>query len=126
MPNYVLPEFKLVNRTKQSLFDQIFEIQEDPEDPDDELGRKYLTLGTGPSENEYFYFKALNVLNDPVETVYGIFKTDGTEMNKPLIKIVNKASNDYFLISIDRTTLTYLINISGLTCLLYTSDAADE
>jgi hypothetical protein len=120
LPNYVLPEFKLVNRTKQNLFDQIDAIFPDEDDPDDELGRAYLTLGTAASENEYFYFKALNVLNDPVETVYGIFKTDGTEMNKPLIKIVNKASNDYFLISIDRTTLTYLINISGLTTILAT------
>jgi hypothetical protein len=120
LPDYVLPEFKLTQRTKQDLFDQIDAIIPDENDPDDELGRTYLTLGTTALENEYFYFKSLNILNDPIESIYGVFKTDGTEVNKPIVKIVNKGTNDYFLISIDGTTLTYLINISGLTSILAT------
>ena len=120
LPNYLLPDFNLVERTRQDLFDTIFTIQKDPEDSDDAQNRKYLTLAGSSSENEYFYFKSLNILNDPIETIYGVFKTDGTEINKPIVKIVNKATNDYFQISIDGTTLTYLINISGLVTIIDT------
>jgi 4-diphosphocytidyl-2C-methyl-D-erythritol kinase len=42
-------------------------------------------------------------------TVYGIFKTSGAEVNSPLFKVTNKLNNDFFLISINGTTVTYSV-----------------
>ena len=92
-------------------------------DNDDALGRKYLTLKPNEdwsSDSHFIYFDKLAILNDPVETIYGIFKTDGTETNAPLFKITNKFNNDYLMVSITGTTVTYSINLSGTNTTLAT------
>lgn len=61
----------------------------------------------------YLYFSNFGILNDPVESFYGVFESDGTSSNEVLAKIVNTITNDYFTIKLNNLTLTYSINISG-------------
>lgn len=123
LPDYKLPEFQLGSKTSQEWFDDIQAITPTVGDFDDTSGLKYLTLkpNSGWSlSSDFIHFNNFGVLNDPVETIYGIFKTDGTELNKPLIKIINKYSKDYILISLSETTVTYSTNLSGVTTTITT------
>lgn len=123
LPDYQLPEFLLGTNTVASLYNDIKEIEPVVGDSDDTAGIKYLTLkpnNTWSSDSNFVYFDKLAILNDPVETIYGIFKTDGTETNAPLFKITNKFNNDYLLVSINGTTVTYKINLSGTNTTLAT------
>jgi hypothetical protein len=118
LPDYQLPSFEIGSRTTKELYDDIQAIEPDTLDPDDVALRKYLTLSPNEdwdSDTDFIYFDKLGMLNDPVQSFYGVFKTDGTEENKPLIKITNKITKDFFLISLDETTVNYSINISGNT-----------
>jgi hypothetical protein len=72
------------------------------------------------SDSHFIYFEKLAILNDPVETIYGIFKTDGTEINAPLFKITNKFNRDFLLVSLTGTTITYKITLSGTETTLST------
>lgn len=113
LPEYQLPAFRLVDRNVQELFNQLQNI-EPTLDPDDVANKKYFTLGLGQSSEEYIYFEDLKVLNDILSSVYGIFKTDGTAVNQPLIKITNKISKDNILVTLNGTTLTYTSDINNV------------
>ena len=118
LPSYELPRFEIGLNTTKELYDDIQDISSDPLDTDDIAGRKYLTLkpnNTWDSDSDFIYFDKLGMLNDQVQTFYGVFKTDGTEEDKPLIKITNRANNDSFLILLDETSVRYSITISGAT-----------
>jgi hypothetical protein len=119
LPQYQLPTFSLVDRNVQDLFNELQDIQP-TSDPDDVLNRKYFTLETGNSSQEYIYFEDLNVLNDRLSTIYGVFKTDGIAVNQPLIKITNKISKDNILILLDGTTVTYSSDINNVKTVLAT------
>ena len=117
LPSYQLPRFEIGTETTTQLYDDIQAIEYVSND-DNIAGRKYLTLNPNEdwdSNSDFIYFDQLGMLNDQVQTFYGVFKTDGTEENKPLIKITNKATRDFFLISLDETSVIYSINISGAT-----------
>jgi len=114
LPEYSLPEFVLADRGLRDLFSSIQNLPVDENDEDDELGRKYLTLKESTSEEEYIYFETLNVLSETLDSVYGIFKTDGSDENKPLIKIRRRGSDDYLLINISGTSLLYYAYINGV------------
>jgi hypothetical protein len=115
LPDYVLPDFRLGSKT----VDELYAANFTPllgQDPDRLIGENYITLspGTGwESQTDYIYFENFAILNEPVQTVYGVFKTDGTEEDKPLLKITNKLNNNYILISIDESTVTYRTNFDG-------------
>jgi hypothetical protein len=66
------------------------------------------------SKNCYLYFSNFGVLNDIVTSVYGVFESDGTAVNEPLFKITNKITEDFILVKINGTSLTYNANIAGL------------
>ena len=123
LPDYALPDFQLGSKTTQELFDDIRAIVPNQQDPDDQLNRKYLTLvpnNTWTDNSSRIYFPKLGVLNDPVQTIYGVFKSDGTAINQPLVKIKNKTNSDYLLVSINGITVSYVINISGTSTTLQT------
>jgi hypothetical protein len=123
LPDYQLPEFSLGTNTVTGLYSDIEGMSPVVGDSDDTAGIKYLTLAPTEdwdSDSDFIYFDKLAILNDPVETVYGIFKTDGTETNAPLFKITNKFNNDYLLASITGTTVTYKISLSGTITTLAT------
>ena len=121
LPEYQLPLFNLVNRNVQDLFNELQAITP-TSDPDDVLNRKYFTLArqTNDSSQEYIYFEDLNVLNDRLSTLYGVFKTDGTAVNQPLLKITNKISKDNILILLNGTTVTYSSDINNVRTTLAT------
>jgi|688.fasta_scaffold00152_85 hypothetical protein len=125
LPDYQLPEFSIGTNTVNDLYEAISEITATGGDTDDAAGIKYLTLKPNAnsewsSESHFLYFDKLGLLNEPVETVYGIFKTSGTEANSPLFKVTNKLNNDFFLVSINGTTVTYSVTISGTTTTIAT------
>jgi hypothetical protein len=116
LPDYELPDFRLGSRTSTELFNDIQDIERSESDLDDLANKNYITLSPDTdwdSDSDYIYFENFGILNEPVQTVYGIFKTDGTEENKPLLKITNKINNNNITISLDETTVTYQTNIDG-------------
>jgi hypothetical protein len=123
MPQYQLPAFRLVDRTVQDLFNELQNIQA-TSDSDDQLNRKYFTLGLDESPEEHLYFEDLQTLNDKVSTVYGVFKTNGLDINKPLIKITNKNSKDSIAILINGTEITYVSDINNVITVIATKTVA--
>jgi hypothetical protein len=117
LPDYTLPDFSLGDRNVTELFDDIKSIQPEEPDEDDILNRKYITISPNEdwdSDSDYIYFENFGILNEPVQTVYGVFKTDGTETNKTLIKITNKINNNNIRIFVNNSTVTYQTNIDGV------------
>jgi hypothetical protein len=118
LPQYALPLFRLGARLTTELFDDIKEITPSTSDQDDILKRTYITLSpniTWDSDSDHIYFNNFGILNEPVRTFYGIFKTTGTEQNKVLMKIVNKNNNNSFSILINNLVVTYQTSINGTT-----------
>jgi hypothetical protein len=123
LPEYSLPDFRLKDKSVKDLFDAIKLMPSNPLDKDDVFNREYITLSPNQqwnSESDYIYFENFGVLNEPVQTVYGVFKTDGTEINKTLIKITNKTNNNSIKIFITNLTVTYQRNIDGVSYALAT------
>jgi hypothetical protein len=123
LPDYTLPDFRLGDRTVTDLFDDIKLIVPEESDQDDILNKKYITLfpnSEWSSESDYIYFENFGILNEPVQTVYGVFKTDGTETNKTLIKITNKINNNNIKIFVNNSTVTYQTNIDGVAYVMAT------
>ena len=92
-------------------------------DSDDADDRKYLTFRPNAgwnSENCSILFNRFNILNERIESIYGVFKTDGTAVNQPVFKLYNTLNTDFLLVKINGTTLTYSIKINGTTTTLAT------
>jgi hypothetical protein len=120
LPAYELPTFSIQENTIRDLYNDIAEILPTEEDPDDDAGFKYLTLKPNDStkwqsDSHFIYFEKFAILNDQVETIYGIFKTDGMEEDVPLFKITNRFNKDFLLVSLNGTNITYSINLSDLS-----------
>jgi hypothetical protein len=125
LPDYALPDFRLGSRTVTELFKDIKLIGINPEESDQDniLNRKYITLSPNSgwnSETDHIYFENFGILNEPVETVYGVFKTNGTEIDKTLIKITNKINNNSFRMFINNLVVTYETNIDGVSRIVAT------
>jgi hypothetical protein len=121
LPEYPLPTFSLGNRTSEELFKDIQQIVPSALDQDDLLNKTYITLSPPSSslperpwssDTDYIYFSNFGILNEQVQTVYGVFKTSGSDQDKTLIKIVNKNNQDYLRISINNNVVTYQINVN--------------
>jgi hypothetical protein len=123
LPQYPLPSFRLGTRSSEELFEDIKNIVSNNPDQDDLLNKTYITLFpnlTWDSDLDHIYFSNFGILNEQVQTVYGVFKTDGTEQNKTLIKIVNRNNRNNINISITNNDVSYRINIGGTTQLIKT------
>lgn len=117
LPNYKLPTFTLGSKTTQNWYD-------DMQTAESSLATKYFTFRPGPTswnaQNCYIKFDNFAILNDPVESFYGIFESSGSASNETLFKITNKFSSDYIVAFINNTTLTYSATISGTNYTLST------
>jgi hypothetical protein len=117
LPNYKLPTFVLGSKTIQNWYD-------DMQAAETASSTKYFTFRPGPSswntQNCYIQFNNFSILDDPLESFYGIFESNGSASNQILFKIINKFSSDYLQASINNTTLTYTAKISGTTYALGT------
>ena len=117
-PDYELPEFSFNGKTDQEWFDAIGNRV-------DSDNYRYFTLkpnvnAAWSNNTDFIHFNEFSVLNEPVETFYGVFQTNGTEVNKILFKVVDSISKDYIVATINGTTLTYRSNISGAISTLAT------
>jgi hypothetical protein len=77
---------------------------------------KYYTFRPDSSYDDktcYMYLPQFGVLNDPIESFYGVFQTNGSASNEIIFKINNKLSGDYLSCSINGTTLSYSVSLSG-------------
>jgi hypothetical protein len=124
LPEYALPEFRLGDKSVTELFDAIKLMSSNPLDKDDVLDREYITLFPNSedwsSDSDHIYFPRFGLLDETVQTVYGIFKTDGTEVNKVLIKITNTINNNNIKIFINGLTITYQASIDQLSYVIAT------
>jgi hypothetical protein len=124
LPQYALPNFRLGNRSREELFEDInATINPLSSDIDDTSGRRYITLSpdvSWNSETDHIYFKNFNILNEQTQTVYGVFKTAGGDQDKTLIKIVNKNNGNNIRISIDNNLVSYQAIVGGTTQLIKT------
>jgi hypothetical protein len=129
LPQYPLPSFRLGTRSSEELFEDIKQLASNNSDQDDLLEKTYITLSPTnllpkipwDSESDHIYFSKFGILNEQVQTVYGVFKTDGTEQNKTLIKIINKNNGNNINISINNNQVNYRINVGGTTQLIRTT-----
>ena len=123
IPQYPLPEVYTDDLTLQQLL-------QDNQDIQTGSTPKYYTFRPNASWNSktcYLYFPEFSILNERVESFYGVFESDGTSVNEPLFKIQNKITKDYLLCSINGTDVTYSINISGTSTTITTKSInADE
>jgi hypothetical protein len=109
LPQYALPEIFTDNLTQQQWLD-------DNQAAQTGVTPKYYTFRPNvswSSKNCYLYFPEFGMLNERVESFYAVFESDGSSVNEPLFKIQNKITKDYFACTINGTTVTYTINISG-------------
>lgn len=116
LPQYSAPEIYTQDFTQQEWYD-------DNQAAQTAVTLKYYTFRPNASWNSktcYIYFDKFSVLNDRVESFYGIFESDGTSVNEPIFKIQNTITKDYLTCSINSTTLTYSINIGGVSTTLGT------
>lgn len=116
LPNYNLPIFNLDDKTQDEWYDDMLAAES-------AVSEKYFSFrpnGTWSGQNCSIFFKGLNVLNERIETVYGIFESDGTAVNEPLFKIQSRNNNNFLLVKINGTTVTYSVSIKGVSTTIAT------
>jgi hypothetical protein len=109
IPDYKLPEFILDNFSYDKWITDIKDSQE-------ANATKYFTFRPSEdwdSKNCYIFFKNMNIINENLKMFYGVFKSDTTSNNETLFKIVNNVTKDYLKCTINGSTITYSINLSG-------------
>ena len=118
LPDYSLPAINLGSKTLSTWYEDLQSYNE---------GYTPKAFSFRPDvswngETCYFYFNELSILNDSVESIYGIFETQGTSFNQPLFKIVNNQTQDYLSITVEETFIHYAVSISGVTTVLKQND----
>jgi len=74
------------------------------------------TNGIQYQENCYLKFSNLNILNDRVSAIYGIFEIESSiNTDRTLISFYNTSSNQYFDIRVNGTNITYYLNNVNVT-----------
>lgn len=128
VPNYSLPIINIGGRDLQQWYEDNYYVNtlEYPEgnhpnfitfrpnvdygssSPEDDV---WDNAGNNYVEQAYFNFPSLNVLNDAISAVYGIFEIeDDLAVTRPLMNFVNITNGDKFSISINSDTVSYAIN----------------
>lgn len=128
VPNYSLPIINIGGRDLQQWYEDNYYVNtlEYPERnhpnfitfrPNVDYGSSspaddvWDNAGNNYVEQAYFNFPSLNVLNDSVSAIYGIFEIENDiASTRPLITFVNVTNGDKFSISINSDTISYSIN----------------
>jgi hypothetical protein len=123
-PEYSLPEIFIGSKTLQELYDNNQEIQVPNED-------KFITFRPNISwdtEECYFNFPRLSILNTDIDTVYGVFSSDNLATEETLFKIYNRLTGNYFSVRKDLDEIHYYLYFNGEEEEIYTTDiiVADE
>lgn len=129
VPNYSLPIINIGGRDIQQWYEDNYYVNtlEYPErnHPNFITFRPNVDYGTGGAEDVwnnagnnyveqcYFNFTSLNVLNDAISSVYGIFEIeDDLSQDRPLMVFSNTTNGDTFKIYVNSDTIYYSINNS--------------
>ena len=122
MPEYELPYFYLGGFDQNKWFSDLDTIQ----------SGNYGFYSFRPNSEWtgskcYAYFKNFGILQEKVESFYGVFESDGEAVNQPLIKIINRLNGDYLLIKVNGTVVSYTTVLNNSSYTLATqSIVADE
>jgi hypothetical protein len=107
-PGYVPPEI---------IFDSNIEIDDFLQDNFQIQGSDYPFIKLKPNENyqdikSRIYFQTLNVLNSPVKSLFGLFRTPDilTEQKETLMFFSNNFNNDIFEVKVSSSGLEYFYN----------------
>jgi hypothetical protein len=111
VPDYRLPNIFLSERDIFGWYEDNYELylSEYP-------NRDYptsLTFRPNDSWTEqcYYNFPSLNILNDSLSAIYGVFQVDSDiSSSRPIMKFNNVITGDYFDILVESQTIKYLIN----------------
>lgn len=121
IPQYDCPEQHFQDFTKEDLCSALQEIQS-------EESTKYITFRPNSSwDNKtcYLLFNNFNIINEKIEYFYIIFDANDTLDNEPLIKIIDKYSKDYILISVENLQLKYTVFMDGNEEIIYTTSIVE-
>jgi hypothetical protein len=127
VPNYTLPIINIGGRDLKQWYEDNYQVNtlEYP----DSMHPKFVTFrpnieytsegepsywnnaGENYDEQCYFNFPSLNVLNDSVTAIYGIFEIeDDIALDRTLMSFVNVTNGDTFDIVVNSDTVSYSIN----------------
>ncbi len=123
-PQYTLPDINLGTKTLEQLYIDNKDIQ-------DPLDYNFITFRpdvSWNSENCYFNFNRLNILNDQIHSIYGVFSSGNLSSEEILIKIYNTLTGNSFSIRKDVDEIHYYLTFNGIEEEIYTTPAiiADE
>jgi hypothetical protein len=120
-PEYALPEIFLSSKTLNNLYNDCLDIQEVSSSPT--ASSSFITFRPNSNWNQehgYFNFDKLNILNEQVNTIYGVFSTTDIEIEsgglvepKTLVKIYNTLNGDYFIIKQEEDVVKYSLFYNG-------------
>jgi len=117
-PQYSLPEINLDSKT-------LSELYTDNQDIQDPLDDNFITFRPNNSWNSdrcYFNFPNFNLLNDPIDTIYGVFSSDDLASEETLFKIYNPLTGNYFSIRKDLDEVHYYLYFNGVEEEIYTTN----
>lgn len=133
-PEYELPEIFLSSKTLKNLYADCLEIQEVPSSL--VASNSFITFRPNPSwsqEHCYFNFNRFNILQDQVNSIYGVFSTTDIEGEsggliepKTLVKIYNTLNSDYFIIKQEEDVVKYSLFYNGEEEEIYTTQPLES
>jgi hypothetical protein len=117
-PDYSLPQINIGDKTLQELYDDNQEIQ----DINDDTFITFRPNTSWVSVNSYFNFPTFNIINNGVDTLYGVFSSDNLATEETLFKIYNQLTGNSFSIRKDLDEIHYYITYNGVEEEIYTTD----
>lgn len=121
VPNYQLPNIFLSGRDLKEWYDNNLVVNNLEYPLGDHpkfvtfrpnlVGGVWNTSGINYQDPAYFNFPTLNVLNDQIAAVYGVFEVESSiATNRPLMSFVNVINGDTFSIIVNANQVKYNIN----------------
>ena len=117
-PQYSLPEINLGSKT----LSQLYADNKDIQDPLDYNFVTFRPNNTWDSDRCYFNFSNFNLLNNTIDTVYGVFSSDNLSSEETLFKIYNPSTSNYFSIRKDLDEIHYYLYFNGIEEEIYTTN----
>jgi len=121
-PNYSLPEISTGTKTLQELYDDNNGIQ----NPTDDTFITFRPNTSWSSVEAYFNFPTFNIINNGVDTIYGVFSSDNLTTEEILFKIYNPLTGNSFSIRKDLDEIHYYLTYNGIEEEIYTTDIIVE
>lgn len=114
--SHPLPEINLSSKTQEELFIDCELVQSLDT-------RKFFSFRPNSSWNSisgYLFFKNFDFIKTPVSALYGCFRLPTTSSsNQTLIRIEKENTNNYFLIKLLNSQISYIINYRGVEEIIY-------